>query len=329
MTMRARNSQLQHTKFTVSGSSLRTGTLAGVEYIIVPCVSKIGNRVEHPVNAPCPQYIPTDVLSTACDNRNGKPVVLNHPVNASGEYVSANSPAVLSSYQMGYVYNARMSGDNVTCELWLDPSRAKSIGSAAEDIISKLKKGDAIEVSEGNIVLYQPEEGTFQGKKYGAIWVAVWSDHIACLTDTPGACAISDGCGASVSLSNASQVTYTTSQSTSQQKGNIMSCKCAKCGGVIQSAPANATQTPQTPAIRPLPDTWGLQARNARLFGNQEDRVVDVLSSAKPEDNKRDMWDPWGIEAKQEQFHLEYAERMKTGQLPDTWGLRKRFPGKF
>lgn len=188
-----RNVQLRS---SVSGASLRTMILSGVEYLVVPCVSKLGDNVEWPVNADTPEYIPGDVLRFTAESRNNRPVVMDHP-QRNDEYVSANDPDIIEKYQFGWVFSAQYDNGSISCELWLDPIRAAAVGPDAARVIERLRSGEMVEVSEGNVVVIEKRDGVHNGKSYGAVWQLCFSDHVAMLPEGAiGACAIADGCGA-------------------------------------------------------------------------------------------------------------------------------------
>lgn len=183
---------------TANGSQLRTSKLHGHSYLIVPCVSKLGDNVEWPINAPTPELIPASVLAFAAESRNNRPVVMGHP-KRDGIYVSANSPDILAEYAFGHTFNAKFEDGKISCELWLDASRAKEVGPDAEKVIERLSNGETVEVSEGDLVVTETSSGEYNGKSYGAVWKLCVSDHIATLPEgSIGACAIGDGCGAGV-----------------------------------------------------------------------------------------------------------------------------------
>lgn len=189
--------RLVHLSLSADGSLLREEILNGVRYLVSPVISKLGDKVEWPINAPTPEFIPASVLSLAVGNRNNRPVVMGHPQDDNGNYISANEPGVLEKYAYGFMFAAKFEDNKVSCEMWLDPSRAKSVGPLAPRVIERLQNGEMVEVSEGNYVLSEIEDGEWQGKKYGAKWIACWSDHLATLPEGQlGACSIDDGCGA-------------------------------------------------------------------------------------------------------------------------------------
>lgn len=191
--------RLVYLRSSVDGSLLRTASLNNTSYLVVPCVSKLGDNVEWPINAPYPELIPAEVLSFAAHMRNNRPVVMGHPQNDAGDYVSANTPEILAKYAFGHVFNARFDSESnkVLCDLWLDPARAQSVGPDAESVVARLQAGQMVEVSEGNYVAVDETSGEWNGRKYGAKWILCFPDHVATLReDEIGACSIEDGCGA-------------------------------------------------------------------------------------------------------------------------------------
>lgn len=194
---------LLHLSVSVDGSQLRVATLNSTQYFVAPVISKVGNRVEWPINSEYPVLIPSSVLALATTSRNNRPVVMGHPQDELGNYISANDPEILARYCYGHMFNAAFDDDRVKCEIWLDPIRAEQVGPDAVRVIERLQAGETVEVSEGDYVLSDIEEGEFEGKKYGAVWVACWSDHLATLPENQkGACSIEDGCGSGILVSS-------------------------------------------------------------------------------------------------------------------------------
>lgn len=189
--------RLIHLSVSANGAELRSATLNGINYIVCPVISKLGDNVEWPINAPCPELIPASVLSLSIADRNNRPVVMGHPRDELGNYISANDPAVLERLCFGFTFSARFEDGKVKSEMWLDPLRAAQVGPDAVGVITRLQAGQMVEVSEGDYVLTETREGEWNGKAYGAVWVACWADHLATLReDQKGACSIEDGCGA-------------------------------------------------------------------------------------------------------------------------------------
>jgi hypothetical protein len=180
------------------GSLLRTDIYQGKSYLVCPVISAVGDKVIYPANAPYPEYVPAEVLSIATESRNFRPVVMNHPVDDSGQYCSANSPGILEKYQYGFVFNARFEDGKVKSEIWLDEVRADEIGGDAPRTIERLKSGEVVEVSEGSYVIVDEQEGIHNGDEYSGVWSLCVPDHLATLSEgIEGACSVNKhGCGA-------------------------------------------------------------------------------------------------------------------------------------
>jgi hypothetical protein len=180
------------------GSQLRNAEYQGTSYIVAPVISAVGDTVIFPANAPYPEFVPAEVLSLATESRNFRPVVMNHPINDSGEYCSANSPEILEKYCYGFVFNSRFEDGRVKSEIWLDPVRASAVGSEAERVIERLQSGEIVEVSEGSYVTIDEVSGIYNGDEYNGVWTLCIPDHLATLSEgVEGACSIAkQGCGA-------------------------------------------------------------------------------------------------------------------------------------
>lgn len=174
------------------GSLLRTATLHDKQYLVVPIVSAVGDKVWWPANSPVPELVPASVLEAGYWSRNNRPIVAGHP-KRDGEYVSANSPDILEKYSYGHLFAAEFSDKRVKVEAWFDRERAQQVGPAATSIIERLEAGEQIEVSEGNFVVAVDEQGYLEGKEYKSKWVSAVCDHLATVEE--GACNNQMGCG--------------------------------------------------------------------------------------------------------------------------------------
>lgn len=183
--------------------ALSSGTYLSETYLIVPVISQVGDTVVWPANAATPEFIPADVLKLATESRNGHPVVVGHPRDSTGEYISANDPSILERYAIGHVFNARYSDGRVKAEMWISRARAESLPdetlrTQALDAFDRISAGEIVEVSEGNYVVIEDEEGEHDGQEYSGRWVLAIPDHLAILADgVEGACSVANhGCGA-------------------------------------------------------------------------------------------------------------------------------------
>lgn len=174
------------------GSLLRTATLYDTEYLVVPIVSAVGDQVWWPANSSNPELVPASVLESAFWSRNNRPIVAGHP-RVNGEYVSANSPEILEKYSYGHLFAAEFDNKRVKVEAWFNKKMAENVGPDAINVISRLEKGQQIEVSEGNMVVSELKEGELDGKPYKSVWLSAICDHLATVSE--GACNNEMGCG--------------------------------------------------------------------------------------------------------------------------------------
>lgn len=123
---------------------------------------------------------------------NGIPVTINHPRTDSGENISANSPEMIEQQCVGRVFKVHMDNGKLVGAIYASIGRLERINSK---VLEQMEQGLPLDVSTG---LYADEEGvlgTWNGEEYKAAVVNFKPDHLAILTDTPGACSLADGCG--------------------------------------------------------------------------------------------------------------------------------------
>lgn len=128
---------------------------------------------------------------------NDIPLVLEHP-KENGKFIAArNRPDVLSSYQIGRVYNVIMTTDGLEGEAWFDYKITKA---KEPKIIANLKAGVNMELSVGVITedTVAPANSKFKGVTYDSIAANLKPDHLAILMTKQGACSLKDGCGVHV-----------------------------------------------------------------------------------------------------------------------------------
>lgn len=178
----------------VSGE-YRTETLLGKEYIVVPVVALVEGVIQG-MSAEGPELALADEFGRFPDSWNGRPIVMSHPV-VDGSPVSANSPEMITEYAIGSIFNANLNGDKLELEAWVESSRMNSLNDDSKDTISRLQKGEKIEVSTGYFAQLEAASGLYNNTKYDAIQRNIVPDHLAFLPNgTIGACSNADGCGA-------------------------------------------------------------------------------------------------------------------------------------
>jgi hypothetical protein len=122
---------------------------------------------------------------------NHKPVVVNHP-KKDGQFISADSPAVLSTSKVGILMANKIVGKEQQAEVWLEKSRLKEVD---ERILQMIDNGDTVEVSTGLFADSEDSPGKWNEEEYDTIARNYRPDHLALLPDLIGACSIQDGCG--------------------------------------------------------------------------------------------------------------------------------------
>lgn len=186
---------LLHIHATAVPDAIRTETLAGKEYRVVPVVMVV-EGVMHGANSAAPTLYRASVLAQASGSWDGKPVVYNHP-ERDGKFVSANAPEVYAQETIGLLFNSKVEDNRLKSEMWLDVAAIAGLDGERATVLDRLESGDPVEVSMGAFVAEEVQAGQFGGKSYGRVATGVWPDHLAILdSETKGACSVEDGCGA-------------------------------------------------------------------------------------------------------------------------------------
>lgn len=167
---------------------VRHETFNGGNYLVVPVVMMV-QGVHSGSHGPVLHL--AEELGKIPESWNGIPVTINHP-SVDGNYVSANSPEILSSWAVGTVFNARMDGDSLKAEAWIEEARIQSLSA---DTLERINNGEVIEVSVGVFSDEEIADGDFNGESYIAVARNHRPNHLALLPDATGACSVSDGCG--------------------------------------------------------------------------------------------------------------------------------------
>ena len=159
--------------------------------LIVPVVALV-ESVIHAMNSPVPEFVPYSTLVAAPHEWIGKPVMLGHPT-ANGRQISAAEQHVLETHAFGQIQHARTEDRKLLMDIHIDEQKARRIGAGR--LLERLRAGEQCEVSIGAFVRTTPEVGTFNGKRFEAVWTSLIPDHLALLEHQRGACSCQDGCG--------------------------------------------------------------------------------------------------------------------------------------
>lgn len=185
----------------VSGE-YRTETLHGKDYIVVPVVALVEGVLQG-MASEGPELALASEFGRFPDSWNGRPLVMSHPVDEKGAPISANTPSVLETYQIGFIFNTSVNKKKLVLEAWVDASIMQNLNDDSKETLEILQKGEMIEVSTGYYALIEQSSGLHNNQKYDGIQRDIVPDHLAFLPNgTIGACSNADGCGAKLAANS-------------------------------------------------------------------------------------------------------------------------------
>ena len=180
--------------------TIRREQLNGKDNIVVP-VTMMVEGVH--IGSHGPVLHLAEELGRYPESWDGIPATIGHP-QVNGQYVSANSPAVLQDWAVGRIFNTRIDDTALRAEAWLDEECLERI---SEETLDHLNNGDVIEVSVGIFSDEETTSGVWNTERYNAIARNHRPNHLALLPDEIGACSIADGCGIRVNKKGETKVT--------------------------------------------------------------------------------------------------------------------------
>lgn len=166
-------------------------------------------------------YVPEEEVAKSAPAWNGIPLTLNHPRNASGDIISANSPEVAEKTWLGHVFNAQAREDDtmyVDGEAWFDIENARELGGKAEQIVNDLEDSETISVSSSYFGDPLPT-GNYDGEQRDQVRGHLKPDHVAVLPDKSGRCSIEDGCQVGVAANSEDLIVITDDPESSEESG--------------------------------------------------------------------------------------------------------------
>lgn len=199
---------------------VRRATLNGRDHVVVPMTMLVPGVLAGSKGA---LYYPPDELARTADSWNGMPVVVNHP-QQDGHHVSARTPEVMDRFGIGTVYNARVRAKDgaLRGDAYLDVVETQR---KYPDLLAKIESGTVNELSTGLFTNNRlAENGAVdpKGRSYTHVALNHRPDHLAVLTDEPGACSVRDGCGLGVNggMKKKDRKGFTSSQGGDYEKGD-------------------------------------------------------------------------------------------------------------
>lgn len=166
----------------------------GREYIVAPVV--ILTEGVHCGSAGCMLYRASE-LGKHPQSWNGIPLPVFHPTTPEGEPISANSPEVIEQESVGRLFGVDFKDNKLAGELWVDVNKAQL---RHPEMLSKIRKGEPIEVSTGLWSDHVGDAGEWNGESYITEVINMKPDHLALLPGGRGACSVDDGCGVRVNI---------------------------------------------------------------------------------------------------------------------------------
>lgn len=181
---------------TIESDLVREETFQGRKYLVAPVVALVEGVVT-PGNIGRPELALMKEFKPSINQWNGLSAALYHPKDEDGQEVSANSsPEIYDQFAFGLLFNARIDGDKLKLDAFLDMDRAEELGGEYQQCIEDLQAGTIVEVSTGLFSRTIARSGTFKGNKYEGVWQDIVPDHLAFLPNAKGACSAEMGCGA-------------------------------------------------------------------------------------------------------------------------------------
>lgn len=173
----------------VSSGAIRQ--LEGRDYFVVSSVMTVEGV--HCGSAGC-MYYPPDEIREAVDMWNAIPVVVGHPQDDDGNFVSARTPEILNRIGVGRVFDSRFIEDGAknAAMLWIDMERLRLVSPVAAEAVAN---GRPIDVSTMISFIFDNQPGEWNGEQYIGIPRDQIPDHLALLPGEQGACGWADGCG--------------------------------------------------------------------------------------------------------------------------------------
>lgn len=196
--------ELRVNAFTaVDNSKIRRETVDGRDYVIVPSATLPPNVVMNGI------LYPAEETARTFMQLEGKLAPLGHPVNAAGEWISANEATAIHANHVGaFNRNVTMGADGrVHAEKWIDVLYANGTERGPE-LLAAIEKGEPITTS---IAIWLGVHPVAEGLPYQGRAEYKVIDHDAILIGEAPAAGIDQGVGLFVNV-DAGALTGMTSQ---------------------------------------------------------------------------------------------------------------------
>jgi len=191
----------------LTGELIQAQAVPDQGIVRVAVIMARGNNVMRWTDGPR-HYVPTDVISAQPEVWVGEPALINHTprrlVNIEDWQRRTASPVVGSITFCGMATDEvrerlslpdRYNENDLAAEITVDASEIERRGYTFSDPPEEGRK-QFTGVSVSGLFAYDHTAGEENGHEYDARWRGITkADHVAFLTDQPGACSIEAGCG--------------------------------------------------------------------------------------------------------------------------------------
>lgn len=171
-------------------------TVHGREYLVFPVIAAREMVLDYPERN-SRELLPSRHLQESVSLWEGTPLVFVHPEN---ERKTADDPREYTQTIIGMAYQPEIiDKTKLRVMAYIDVGKARDIGGLAEDVVDKLKRGEALGVSAGYATLNDDHEGgVYNGEDYDVEQGHIIPDHIAVFPNDEfqARCDWEDGCGA-------------------------------------------------------------------------------------------------------------------------------------
>lgn len=178
--------QLKQISLLTNSYKISTVTEGTDTFIMVPVVMMV-EGVHSGSHGPI--YHSAEVLKQSVELWPDIPVVVNHPQNEKGDYISVNQ---VMDTLVGRVVNPQVKAGKLTAQLKLNEKQLEDISPEA---LYAIQQQQPLDVSVGIYAEETQQSGEWNGEKYDAIALNHHPDHLALLPGDVGACSWDDGCG--------------------------------------------------------------------------------------------------------------------------------------
>ena len=145
-----------------------------------------------------PIFYPAAENKKSAKSWNHMPIVINHPQDAVGNFISARTPDVLEERSVGMVLATNATNGDLKSQAWFDILRLEKVEPQLLQILNEAVEGTptaAIEVSTGLHLIPKEEVGVWNSLSYSKVASSYEPDHLAVLLNTKGSCTVEAGCG--------------------------------------------------------------------------------------------------------------------------------------